>query len=76
MAWIKIFKPMSGMYLFHVWCYVFGYCVLYGTWVLDGCDNYIICSTNCFLQTSLEFRKWLVYKDLVLRVTKLLVKLP
>ena len=24
----------------------FGYCVLYGPWILDGCDDYIIRTTN------------------------------
>ena len=29
-----------------------------------------------FIQISLEFRKWLVYKDFILKDTKLLVYLP
>ena len=41
----------------------FGYCVFYGNLVLDGCDDYIICTTNLFIQISLELKKWLVYKD-------------
>ena len=51
----------------------FWFCVLYGPWVLDGCDDYIICTTNCFIQISLEFRKWLVYRDFILKDTKILV---
>ena len=54
----------------------FGYCFLYGTWVLAGCVDYIICTTNWFIQIFLGFRKWLVYKDLILKDTKLLSKLP
>ena len=55
---------------------IFFYCVHYGAWVLDGCDVYIICATNWFKQISLVFRKWLVYKDFILKDTKLLVYLP
>ena len=58
------------------WYNLFGYCVLYGTWVLVGCVDYIICTTNWLIQLSLEFRKWLVYKDLILKDTKLLLELP
>ena len=36
----------------------------------------IICTSNWFIQISLEFRKWLVYKDLILKDTKLLSELP
>ena len=64
------------MCLSHVWYYLFGYRVLYGIWVLDGCDDYIISTTNCFKQISLEIRKWLVDKDFILKHTKLLVELP
>ena len=61
------------MWLSHIWYYLFGYYVLYGTSIVDGCDDYIICTTNCFIQISLEFRNWLVYKDFILKDTKLLV---
>ena len=64
------------MCLSHIWYNHFGYCVLYGTWVLDGCGDYIICTTNWFIQRSLEFRKWLVYNDFIFKDTKLLSKLP
>ena len=64
------------MCLSHAWCNLFGDCVLYGNWFLDGCDDYIICTTNWFLQISLEFKKWLVYKDIVLNDTKFSSKLP
>ena len=64
------------MCLSHVWYYLFANCVLDGTWVHDGCDYCIYCTTNWFLQISLEFRKWLVYKDFILKDTKLLVYLP
>ena len=64
------------MCLSHNWYNLFGYCVLYGTWILVGCVDYIICNTNWSIHTSLEFRKWLVYKDLTLKDTKLLSKLP
>ena len=62
------------MCLSHVWYYLLGCCVLYGNWVLDGCDDHIICTTNR-LQISLEFKKWLAYQDFILKDTKLLVKL-
>ena len=61
------------MCLSHVWYYLFGYCVLYDTWVLDGCDDYNICTTNWFIQISLEFRQWLVYREFILIDTTLLV---
>ena len=32
----KIFLRVCGMCLSQVWYYLSGYCVLYGTWVLDG----------------------------------------
>ena len=64
------------MCLSHVWYYLFGYCFLYCTWVLDGCDDCIICTANWFIQISLEFRKWLVDKDVILKDSKLLVYLP
>ena len=64
------------MCLSHVWYNFFGYCLLYGNWVLDGCDNYIICTTNWFIQIPLEIRKWLVYKDFISKDTKLLSQLP
>ena len=35
--------------------------------VLVGCVDYIICTTSWFIQISLEFRKWLIYKDLILK---------
>ena len=73
---VKYFLRVWGMCLSHDWCNLFGYCVLYGTWVLVRCVDYIICTTNWFIQISLEFRKWLVYKDLILKDTKLLSKLP
>ena len=60
------------MCLSQVWYYLFGYCLLYGTWVLGGCDDYIICISNWFLQISLEFRKWLNDKDVILKDTILL----
>ena len=52
----NIFLRVCGMCLSHVWHYLFGYCVLYGNWVLDGCDDYNICTTNWFIQTSLELK--------------------
>ena len=72
----KVFLRVCGMCLCHHWCNLFGYCLLYGTWVLVGCVDYIICTTSLFRQISLEFRKSLVYKDLFLKDTKLLSKLP
>ena len=53
-----------------------GYCFLYGIWVLGGCDDCIICTTNWLLQISLGSRKWLSYKDFILKDTELLVFLP
>ena len=64
------------MCLSHNWYNLYGYCILYGTWVLVGCVDNIICPTNWFIQISLEFRKRLVCKDFILKDTKLLSKLP
>ena len=72
----KDFLRVLGMCLSHNWYNLFAYCILYGTWVLNGCVDHIICTTNWFIQISLEFRKWLVYKDLILKDTKVLSKLP
>ena len=60
----------------HIWYYLFAYCVLHGNWVLDGCDDYIICTINWFIQIPFDFRKWLVYKHFLLKDTKKIVKLP
>ena len=67
---------MCGLCFSHVWYYLSDYCVLYGTWVLKGCDDYIICTCNWFMQVFLEFRKWLVYHDFILKDTKFVVYLP
>ena len=61
----KIFLRVCGMGLYQSWYNLFGYCVLHGNWVRDGCDDYIICTTNIFIQISLEFRKWLGYNDFI-----------
>ena len=64
MAWSKKdFLRVCGTCLSHVWYNLLGDCVHHGNWFLDGCGDYIICTTNWFIQVSLEFRKWLVYKD-------------
>ena len=42
----KGFLRVCGMCLSHVWYFLFAYCVLNGNWVLHGCDDYIICTTN------------------------------
>ena len=55
------------MCLSHNWYNLFGNCVLYDTWILDGCVDYILYTTNLFIQISLDFRKWLVYKDFILK---------
>ncbi len=52
---------VCGMCLSHFCYYLLAYCIPYDTWVLDACDDYIICSTILFIQTSLEFGKWLIY---------------
>ena len=52
---------------------LFAYCVVSGNCILDGCDDYIKCTTHWFIQTSLEFKKGLVYRDFVLKDTELLV---
>ena len=72
----KDFLPVCGMCLSDVWHYLFGSCVLYGAWVLDGWDDYIICTTNWFVQNSLEFRNWLFHQDFVIKDTEILVYLP
>ena len=63
------------MCLSNKWYNLFAYCVFYGTWVLNGCVDYIIWATIWFIQISLEFRKWLVYKDLILKDTKITIKI-
>ena len=63
------------MCLSHNWYNLFVYCVFYGTWVPNVCVDYIIFTTNWFIQISLDFRKWLVYKELILKDTKLPSKL-
>ena len=60
------------MCLSHVRYYLFGYWVLYGNWILDGCDDHIIGTTNWFIQIPLEISKWLVYKHFTLKDTKAL----
>ena len=67
---VKDFLRVCGMRLSHFCYYLFLYCVLYGACVLDGCDDYIICTTDWFMQICFEFRKWLVYKDFILKDTK------
>ena len=61
------------MCLSSIWFYLFACCVVYDNRVLDGSDDYAICTTNCFIQNSLDFRKWLVYNDFVLNGTTRLV---
>ena len=70
------FVLACGLCLSHFWYYLFNYCVHYGTWFLDGFDDYFIRTTNWFIRVSWEFGKRLVYKDFILRETKLLVQLP
>ena len=52
------------------------YCVLYGTWVPNGCVDYIVCTAKWLIQISLDFRNRLVHKVLVSKETKLLSNLP
>ena len=72
----KDFLRVCGMCLSHNWYNLFAYCVPYGTWVPNGCVDYIMCTTNWFIRIFLDFRKWLVCKDLILKDTKLPSKLP
>ena len=58
------------------WHYLLANSVLYGNWVLDACDDFIICTNSWFIQIFLEFTKRLVHKDFILKDTNLLVKLP
>ena len=67
---------MCGKCLSHSWYYLFSHCVLYVSEVPEGCDDYIICTTNWFLQISLEARNWLVYEGFVFSNTNLLIELP
>ena len=69
----KVFLRVCGMCFSHVWYYLFGYCVPYGISVLDGCDDYIICTTNWYIQFSFELTERFVYEDFLLKDTKLLV---
>ena len=67
---------MSVWHVFiHIWYYLFAYCVLYGNWIFDGCDDNVIRATIWFMPVSLEIRKWLAYKDFILKDSKLLVQL-
>ena len=73
MSWgKKLFLRVCGMCLSNVWYHLFGCCALYVNWFFDGCDDYIICTTNWFIQMSFKFKKWLVYKDFILKDTNLL----
>ena len=42
----KSFLRVCHMCLPHVCYNLFLYCVFYGAWFLDGCVDYIICTTN------------------------------
>ena len=48
----------------------------HGTWVLNGCDDYLKYTTIWFNQSSLDFRNWLIRKKFFLKETKLIVYLP
>ena len=75
-AWAKFFFWVFGMFLLHTLYYLIGYCVLYSKWLLDGCDDYMICTSNWFKQIFLDFRERLLYKDFILNDTKLILYLP
>ena len=64
----RFFLRVCDMCLSHFRYYLFLYCVLYGTWIPDGGVDFIFCTTNWFIQISLEFWKWLLYKDFVLKI--------
>ena len=64
------------MCLSYIWYCRFGYCVLCGNWALDGCVDCIICTTNWFIQFSLEFWKGIFYNDFIIKDTNLIVYLP
>ena len=72
---VKIFSRLCGMCLLHMWYYLIECCLLSGNWAHDECDDCIICTTNWFIQISLEFKEWLVYAGFVSKDTKLLVSL-
>ena len=74
--WWKASYWVCGMCLSHFPYYLIGYCVLYGNWAIDRCDEYIICTTNWFIQTSVKFRKCLVNEGDILKNTNLLQKIP
>ena len=69
---VKRFLRVSDMCFSHVWYNLYTDCVLYGNWVPDGYDDYIICTTNWFIQIPLDVKNWLVFKDFILKDTKLL----
>ena len=55
-------------------CFIFGtiflnFAFFYGNWVLNGCDDYFICTNNWYNQISLEFRKRLANKGFIWKVT-------
>ena len=58
------------MCLSHVWYTIFGYFIPYGNWGFDRSDDYIFCTTNLYVQIHLDFKKWLVFKDFILKDTK------
>ena len=42
----RFFTSACGLCLSHNWYKLFAYRVLYGTWVPNGCVDYILCTTN------------------------------
>ena len=49
------------------------YCLVCGNWILDACGEYIIWTTNWFLQVSFEFKGCLFCREYILKDTNLLV---
>ena len=75
-CWKKLFYDYVGhVFVSHLVLF-FAYCILHGNLFPDGCDEFLIWSTNWFLQTSLDFRKWVIYKNFLSKGTKTLVNLP
>ena len=80
LKWHRLVAKSLFMSVWHVFAshlaLSFWYCILKGIWVLDGCDDYIFCTTIWLIQFSSEFWNWLFYKDFNLKDTKLLVQFP
>ena len=62
---------MCGMCSCQNWYYTFAYGVLYGNWVLDGCDECIICTTYLIFTNLFGIQKMVNLQKLYLKRYKI-----